>query len=469
MKVRHPIAVHYAAVLLGFAVWSDTAQAEHNSAHKGKISRNVYRIPYANTQTLTMGANSNYYKHKGSMDTVSIGRVCTAAAATVCVTNSDCASVGGTCQGGFCIQICTSNANCDPGGGQCDYVIVAPADGLICWVIEHYNDCGCNGPAFGPYGNVVMILHANGERSGFLHVKQWSPMLFGITPDMFVSQGQPIAIEGDVGNTCGGTTARTGTCLEKPDVPPDVPPMACKDVFPFVACTADTNCDGGVCTSGTCVGGLREGKDCTSTDDCNPKCKSTGCGRHIHWSIARYTTGELVNPFTCGIPGNIYKSGDDQKSPCGTEAPSYNDDENLTSADSLSGFEKFKVIQAHNTITVSTPSPLSTLTVKNHASLVLHAGNRITLQPSFRVLPDGYFRAEIADPDKTAPSSWSAPNSCPCTGAVGFCYERSDPTSADGVEQLCPTPGPQKDQCHGCPGISGGQRCCPCVTNGTCQ
>ena len=120
----------------------------------------------------------------------------------------------------------------------------------------------------------------------------------------------------------------------------------------------------------------------------------------------------------------------------------------------------------HNTITASTA------TISNQASLVLHAGNKVTLLPGFRVFPDGYFRAEIESPDRTAPSQRPMPDDCPCSNAVEFCYQWSDPSSADGVAQGCATPGPQSDKCHGCPvnvGGSGGQRCCGCLMAGDCQ
>ena len=433
----------------------------------GRISRNVYRIPWANSVVVKFNRSADYYGHNGSMDTSGISCVSVAAAATVCSSDADCATVGGTCISGYCIDNLCDVCETTDGIGACDYVLVAPADGIICRVIEHYNDCGCNRSAFGSFGNGLAILHANGEMSAFLHVKQWSASFFGITPGMFVTQGQPIAIEGDVGNTCGETdSVRTGTCRLSD---PNVPALACKDVFPFVECRDDTDCDGGVCTSGMCAGGVRPGDTCTTTSDCNPKCRSTACGRHAHWNIQKYTTGELMNPLTCGIPGNLYEADSVYQAPCGTSPNSYNQNENLSQVN-LNGLARTqaKVLQAINSITAST------VVVRNQASLVLHAGSKVQLLPGFHAYGDGYFRAEIARPDTTAPSTWPMPDDCPCTGVMRLCYQWSDPTSpnTDGIEQGCTPIGPAANFCDGCPtsiGGSGGVQCCPCVAADTCE
>jgi hypothetical protein len=240
--------------------------------------------------------------------------------------------------------------------------------------------------------------------------------------------------------------------------------MACDRAFPFVACGTDADCSG-ACAGTTCVGGTFNGRSCANDSDCADECKLTSCGRHIHWNITRYTTGEVMNPFTCGIPGNIYQANSSQFAPCGAPPSSYPSSTTLSPA-SLSGFGTFSVRQAHQTITAGTQS------VSNQASLVLHAGGKITLSPGFQVFADGYFRAEIESPDTTAASLRPVPPTCPCTNATEYCYQWSDPSSPDGVKQGCSTPGPALNKCAGCPtasGGSGGSRCCGCIPAGDCQ
>ena len=454
---NHSFSYALAAATLTAVLMPDRALAQEYA--KGKISRNVYRIPYADSMSLNQGGN-DYTNHGGSMDSVANRKVCTLAAVTPCSTNTQCATVGGICSSGYCIDSCTSDNDCTAAGGSCDFVLVSPADGIVCQIIDHYSDCGCL-RRFGQFGNLVTILHANAEMTRFLHVKQDSAPLFGLTPGMSVQQGQPVAIEGDVGRTCGGTSpARIGSCLS----PTTVPDKACDDSFPFVACDSDADCSG-FCNGSTCVGGTFSGRDCTSASDCSDQCNSTSCGRHIHWNITRFTTGEVMNPFTCGIPGNIYQAHSSYFAPCGAPPGGYPSNNSLTST-VLSGFGTFLVRQAHNTISAAS------VIVTNQASLVLHAGNKITLSRGFRVSSDGYFRAEIETPDMTAASLRPVPAACPCTGATEYCFQWTDPMSPDGVTQGCPEPGPGSGKCHGCPsasGGSGGTRCCPCVGNGDCQ
>lgn len=354
-------------------------------APKGKISRNIYRLPYDIDMRI---GGSDYVNHGGSMDVFGQSGVCTGDAATSCGTDGDCADAG----------------------GECDYVMVAMADGIVCMLIEHYDDCGSSG-AFGSFGNTVIILHANGEMSRYLHLKQGSPTAYGIVPGLMVTAGQPIGVEGDVGRTSSssGGCPRVGSCLE--------------------AVPAGTG----------------------------------NCGSHLHWNVIRGTTDEELTPFTCGIPGNIYAPNMTYNAAdCGSRTyPAQ-----VTVSGVYDGFGTFEARQATDTITAES------LTVRNQASVVLHAKNRVVLLPGVHVEPDGYFRAEIEAPEITAASTWSMPAVCPCTGMVGFCYQWSDPLSpnADGIEMGCPgAPGPDSSKCHGCPGESGGGRCCPCVTSGTCQ
>ena len=362
------------------------------SLTNGAISKNVYRIPYAGSSTSVMGAG-DYFDHGGSMDIRNNSSVCTGNLSLACTSNLTCAMAG---------------------AGTCQFVMVAPAPGRVCMVIEHFDDCGSAG-GYGPYGNLVVILHANGEASRFLHVKQWSPSLFGLSVGDFVNAGQPIAIDGDVGRSQGGQSTTCG---------PDGPPRY-----------------------GTCLTSVPAG--------------STNCFRHSHWNVIRYTTGEVLNPFTCGIPGNRYVSGEDYTQvACGTTPGNYGTNVGI-SGQNFNGLGATAIFQRHATITAST------VTVENQGSLVYHAGDKVRLIPGFRVGPGAYFRAEVgAAPDATAPGAGlGIPGSCPCSNAQGFCVEWSDPSFVDRVQQGCPTPGPTFSLCHGC---SFGGRCCPCENAGTC-
>jgi hypothetical protein len=444
------------AALVHVTAWS-FAQAQEYA--KGKISRNIYRVPYANSMYIRTNQN-DYVNHGGSMDSVAVEKVCAMAAATPCGSTSDCGAGGGVCQEGYCTRPCDSDVDCSPIGGTCEYVLVAPADGIVCQVIDHYNDCGCNRGAFGSFGNNLVILHANAEMTRFLHIKQGSASLFGVTAGMLVQQGQAVGIEGDVGNTCdrGGTPPRVGSCLSDAVV---VPAKACFRGSVTVECLVDADCSG-ECNGSTCVGGSQSGMACPNGDsDCADECRFTSCGRHIHWNITRYTTGEVVNPFTCGIPDNLHDAGSTHLAPCGEIPAAYPTNATLATG-ALTGQGTFRILQAYNTITGGATD------VSNRASLVLHAGNKITVAAGFKVHSDAYFRAEIESPDWTAASGRPIPSSCPCTDAMLFCYQWSDPASPDGVTQGCDTPGPTANSCHGCETLSGGTRCCSCILNDSC-
>jgi hypothetical protein len=383
------VGVHAASASPG-----DPSDVTAGACPQGKISRNVYRVPYATGMIGDQGGN-DFVAHCGAFDTRARTRVCT---------NT--------------LSACTSNSQCSP-GGTCEFVLVAPANGIVCSVIEHFDDCGCSG-SYGPFGNAVVILHANGEMSAFLHLKQWSPSIFDVQPGMQVSAGTPIGVEGDVGRTCNGDNSLT-TCVT--------------DGRPRI---------------GTCLETLPS--------------DATNCYRHIHWGITRYNSFgnfESVQPFTCGISGNVYEpntsftAGSCASVACGAD---------LTLPNQVfSGYGTFQVFQGRGQYTANS------ITVQNQASVAMHACDKVTLRPGFHADAGAYFRAEIGLPNRTAPSAWPAPASCPC-GDTGWrmCVQRSDPTEADNVEHLCNPPGPFTDGCHGC-GFTGATRCCPCVTNGTCE
>lgn len=92
-------------------------------------------------------------------------------------------------------------------------VVVAAEAGWVYRVVQTYTDCCCAG---GYSSNSVIIRHANGEYSYYLHLQANSVM---VQPGSAVYQGQPIAREGDVGYTC---STATGSCHSRfCDVPGD--------------------------------------------------------------------------------------------------------------------------------------------------------------------------------------------------------------------------------------------------------
>jgi hypothetical protein len=319
----------------------------------------VYRIPYADNEVISLGGSAEYFTHCAGMDIIGHGSI---------------------------------------------PIIVAAADGLVVEVIEHFDDCGSTG-SFGPFGNIVRILHANGEMSGYLHLAQWSPSLYGIQPGMLVAQGDPIGIEGDVGRSNGnGSEPRVGTCLE--DVPDD---------------------------TGNCV-------------------------EHLHWAIQRIDTGEWVNPYTCGLASRLYSNNSTYTAPCGGVPSPANQ---VIDGQNYSGFGTSQVFEAHQSIVAEDVS------ISNFASIVLHAGDSVTMEPGFIAQAGGYFRAEIGAPGQTAASDWPLPTGITCDDDLPFCFQWSDINNPGQVIQGCSTPGPDFGKCHGC--FPGATRCCPCEMNGTCE
>lgn len=229
-----------------------------------------------------------------------------------------------------------------------DAPIVAAAAGTVINVRDNLNGCGCNS-AYGPCGNVVQIQHANGEVSTYVHIAQNSATSRGIANNVVVTQGQAIGVEGDVGWTCGGgSNPRTSSCV--PVVPPN-------------------------------------------TGNCFP---------HLHWNVVRQSTGERVNPMTCGISNNIYVDNATYSTANCSTAGCPTD--RTFGATAYNGFGVFRVFQADNNINASAFS------VTNYASVVFHAGNKVRLTPGFHATGPGYFRAEIGPCNTTAatPSSSTA-------------------------------------------------------------
>jgi len=283
---------------------------------KGKISRNFYRAPYANGTVITMGSSGDYFGHNGSMDTFSI-----------------------------------------PSGG----VLVSPEDGVICEAADGHNDCGClpdgvPNPFSAGCGNLLSIVHANGEMSSYLHMQQFSIRnAFGVTDPseligVYVQQGQMVGLEGDVGRTCGNTSPPRWSAPGNPQ------------------------------------GCLTEAEASTLTP----------CGSHVHWNTRRLSTGELLQPMTCNIL--IYDTNANY-----TVAPCEENHFCLVgqhySDVTWSGFGNAWMYQSGEWIHADD------FVVENQASIVFHASTRIKLLPGFRAgTGDAYFRAEIGPCGQTAPN-----------------------------------------------------------------
>jgi len=90
-------------------------------------------------------------------------------------------------------------------GGE---VVVAAQEGWVFRIVQSYNACCC---ASGYSSNSVILRHANGEYSYYLHLAAGSVQ---VQLDDYVYQGQPIAREGDVGYTCSsaGGLCRSRYC-----------------------------------------------------------------------------------------------------------------------------------------------------------------------------------------------------------------------------------------------------------------
>lgn len=302
MKRVYSAAAGVAAIAALSLALAPAAFAQSSNA-RGKISRNVYRIPYVNGASVRM--NQDYVDH------------------------------GNTPAGDFGSMDMVYQSNQTP-------FILAAAAGQVIQVSDGLNGCGCHS-AYGPCANVVRIRHANGEVSTYLHLQQNSATNAGIVNNLLVTQGQTIGIEGDVGWTCGNTSnPRTSSCV--PVVPPN----------------------------------------------------TGNCGRHLHWNVVRESTGERVNPYTCGISGNIYTdnatytTANCSSSGCSTNL--------AVGPTTYSGFGTFRVLQATNQISVSNT------TVQSNAGVVYHAGNSVRMLPGFRAANSGYFRAEIGTCNTTAPA-----------------------------------------------------------------
>jgi hypothetical protein len=81
--------------------------------------------------------------------------------------------------------------------------IVAAQDGWVHKIVQDRTACCCRA---GYSSNWMILRHANGEYSYYVHLTPYSAL---VEEGEWVEQGQPIATEGDVGYSC---STSTGTC-----------------------------------------------------------------------------------------------------------------------------------------------------------------------------------------------------------------------------------------------------------------
>jgi murein DD-endopeptidase MepM/ murein hydrolase activator NlpD len=247
--------------------------------------------------------------------------------------------------------------------------IVAMADGIIRDAFDDCNECSdsnCNTDASGlcPCNNYIWIEHPNGEWSAYLHIAANS-LQVGIG-DCVVA-GQHIANEGDVGSTSNGA----GECDEPEDL-------------------------------------NREKKGCNGLQP-SSNFLFPCCAVHLHFAVYSASLFVVsvpddfqVIPRICGIEDHVIK-GNQRVVPSGDvrnclthPCPAIN-----VSIDSpVSVVNDQKVVAASNTITTN-----GVILIAN-AVVGYEAGNQVTLNPGFMVLPGSYFRASIDH-------CYSTANGCP--------------------------------------------------------
>ncbi len=223
-----------------------------------------------------------------------------------------------------------------------DPVLVAMAAGEIIGLNDSRTECGCD-LAYGSCANAITIRHANGETTQYLHIQPNSSTgEFGLSVGDMVTPGQPIAREGKVGFSCGND---------------------------------------GAATAGTCVLVAPPG--------------AGNCGDHVHLTVRREATSEIVNPMICGISGNLLVDDTDYTSTfCSTVGCSTSV---LITNTTLDALGEFRVVQADETVTADA------VFVDNQGSLVLHAGGSVRMRPGFHCDRGGYCRAEIGLCHTTTP------------------------------------------------------------------
>lgn len=224
-----------------------------------------------------------------------------------------------------------------------DPVLVAMAGGEIIGLNDNRTECGCD-LAYGSCTNAITIRHANGETTQYLHIQPNSATgEFGLSVGDDVTPGQPVAREGKVGLSCGND---------------------------------------GAATAGNCVMVVPPG--------------AGDCGDHVHITVRREATTEIVNPMICGISGNLFVDGNEHTSTfCSTVGCPTNQTFTSLTLDSLG---EFQVIQADDDITMS-----DDIFVDNQGSLVMHAGDSVRMLPGFHCDRGGYCRAEIGLCHTTTP------------------------------------------------------------------
>ncbi len=232
-----------------------------------------------------------------------------------------------------------------------DPVLVAMAGGEIIGLNDNRSECGCD-LAYGSCTNAITIRHANGETTQYLHIQQNSATVeFGLAIGDMVTPGQPVAREGKVGLSCGND---------------------------------------GPATAGSCVTVVPAG--------------AGDCGDHVHITVRREDTAEIVNPMICNIEGNLFVDGEDHVATfCSTVG--CNSTETVDSL-TLDALGEARVVQASDTVTA-----MDDVFVDSQGALVLHAGENVRMLPGFHCDRGGYCRAEIGLCNTTTPLAFGGGNS----------------------------------------------------------
>ncbi|MCH8331123.1 MAG: T9SS type A sorting domain-containing protein [Bacteroidetes bacterium] len=217
--------------------------------------------------------------------------------------------------------------------------IVAMGSGTISSVSDSMSECGC-ASAYKSCANKIKIDHPWGETTEYVHIRQFSASgngnnQAGLQVGDCVAAGQFIAVEGDVGWTCGsGKNPTLGLC---------------------VTSAVDT---------------------------------ATKCGRHLHLNV-RSEINKLVNPRICteGVAthGYIFK---DNATYTANGCGDPDCDENFEFSGTLEN--DMKDFSVNNNITTD-----GNAVIKETASISFQAGNKIVLSPGFRVENKAFFLAII--------------------------------------------------------------------------
>ncbi len=227
--------------------------------------------------------------------------------------------------------------------------IVAMADGRVVDVVDVFNQCTDSGLT--DCNNRIWILHPNAEYSSYYHIAQGSAR---VAVNDCVVQGQHIADEGDVGWTSFGASQ-----CDQPD---------------------DLN---------------RPKRGCDGMQDPGGFAFPC-CAVHLHFGVSTVrenipSSGNQLIPRICGIDGHVirpgitygYNSGqcDSNDFTCAS------DDITLPGGGIFANIQD--VVVAKKSITQTGSA------VYQNSVIGYEAGERVSLNPGFKVVAGSYFRASI--------------------------------------------------------------------------